>query len=254
MLVIDTCDTSDTIQLRNQISALGGKPVLCTDPSTLTSKQAASYNLIVLGPEPGSPLFESATSALKSIAPSAPVLSLSHDPGRVAKSGLANLHTAQRPFTRAALHEAITTTAIRRAARNPAAPAQRSTSPKILLAEDNRTNQLVFRKMVGKLDIDLRVANDGLEAVEAFEADRPDVIFMDISMPGMDGKEATARIRAMETQGPPVPIIAVTAHAMDGDRDTILHAGLTDYLTKPLRKDELLEKLELYCPRCQLAS
>jgi signal transduction histidine kinase/ActR/RegA family two-component response regulator len=254
VLVIDTCDNSDTTPLRNQISALGGKPVLCTDPYTLTSEQVASYNLIVLGPEPGSPLFELATAALTSIAPSAPVLSLSYDPNRVANSGLANLHTAQRPCTRAALHEAITTTAIRRATGHAAAPAQTSTSPKILLAEDNRTNQLVFRKMVGKLDIDLRVANDGLEAVEAFEADRPDVIFMDISMPGMDGKEATARIRALESQGPPVPIIAVTAHAMDGDRETILHAGLTDYLTKPLRKDALLEKLELYCPRCQLAS
>jgi len=80
------------------------------------------------------------------------------------------------------------------------------------------------------------------------------VIFMDISMPGMDGKEATARIRALEGDGPHVPIIAVTAHAMDGDRDMILKAGLTDYLTKPLRKDALLEKLERYCPRCQLAS
>ncbi|SHH63035.1 ATP-binding protein [Marivita hallyeonensis] len=128
------------------------------------------------------------------------------------------------------------------------------TIPKVLLAEDNKTNQMVFGKMVGSLNIDLRTANDGFEAVAAFEADRPDVIFMDISMPGMDGKEATAKIREMEGDGPQVPIIAVTAHAMDGDRDMILRAGLTDYLTKPLRKAALLQKLEFYCPDSQAAS
>jgi signal transduction histidine kinase/CheY-like chemotaxis protein len=134
------------------------------------------------------------------------------------------------------------------------APETPPSLPKVLLAEDNRTNQLVFRKMVGKLDLDLCTANDGFEAVTAYQAERPDVIFMDISMPGMDGKQATARIRELEGEGPNIPIIAVTAHAMDGDRDMILDAGLTDYLTKPLRKDALLQKLELYCPQLQLAS
>lgn len=127
-------------------------------------------------------------------------------------------------------------------------------TPKVLLAEDNRTNQLVFRKMVGQLDIDLRTANNGFEAFQAFQDERPDVIFMDISMPGMDGKEATARIRALEGDGPHVPIVAVTAHALDGDREMVIAAGLTDYLTKPLRKDALIEKLTLYCPQLQLAS
>lgn len=73
-------------------------------------------------------------------------------------------------------------------------------------------------------------------------------------MPGMDGKEATARIRALEGEGPHVPIVAVTAHALDGDREMVIAAGLTDYLTKPLRKDALIEKLALYCPQLQLAS
>jgi CheY-like chemotaxis protein len=70
----------------------------------------------------------------------------------------------------------------------------------------------------------------------------------------MDGKEATARIRALEGEGPHVPIVAVTAHALDGDREMVIAAGLTDYLTKPLRKDALIEKLALYCPQLQLAS
>ncbi|MBE9637535.1 PAS-domain containing protein [Salipiger mangrovisoli] len=116
----------------------------------------------------------------------------------------------------------------------------------VLLAEDNRTNQLVFRKMAEALgrDLALRFACDGAEAVGEFEARRPDLVFMDISMPGMDGKEATHRIRALEGAGPRVPIIAVTAHAMSGDREALLAAGLDDYLTKPLRKAELARLIE----------
>ncbi|MBU2963608.1 response regulator [Citreicella sp. C3M06] len=111
----------------------------------------------------------------------------------------------------------------------------------ILLAEDNPTNQLVFRKMIQKLDIPLklRLAGNGIEAVQAYRDQRPDIIFMDISMPRMDGKEATREIRKIEGNGPRVPIVAVTAHAMAGDKDGILDAGLDDYLTKPLRRTEL---------------
>ncbi|NIY99145.1 response regulator, partial [Salipiger sp. HF18] len=70
------------------------------------------------------------------------------------------------------------------------------------------------------------------------------LIFMDISMPHMDGREATREIRALEAGGPRVPIIAVTAHAMTGDREGVIEAGLDDYLTKPLRKAELAALLD----------
>lgn len=116
----------------------------------------------------------------------------------------------------------------------------------VLLAEDNRTNQLVFRKMVQKLGqpLRLRFADNGIEAVRAYREQRPDLIFMDISMPHMDGREATREIRAIEAGGPRVPIIAVTAHAMTGDREGVIEAGLDDYLTKPLRKAELAALLD----------
>ncbi|WP_406646343.1 response regulator [Aliisedimentitalea scapharcae] len=108
---------------------------------------------------------------------------------------------------------------------------------RVLAAEDNRTNQLVFRKMVKDLDIDLKFANNGIEAVQLYSEFDPHVIFMDISMPKMDGKEATREIRALENgDDRHVPIIAVTAHAMNGDQADILAAGLDHYLTKPLRK------------------
>jgi len=108
---------------------------------------------------------------------------------------------------------------------------------RVLAAEDNRTNQLVFRKMVKDLDIDLKFANNGIEAVQLYNEFDPHVIFMDISMPKMDGKDATREIRKIEQdRDKHVPIIAVTAHAMNGDQADILAAGLDHYLTKPLRK------------------
>ncbi|MCC1491239.1 response regulator [Cognatishimia sp. F0-27] len=116
----------------------------------------------------------------------------------------------------------------------------------VLVAEDNKTNQLVFRKMAAGFDVELRFANNGIEAVQAYRDKRPDMIFMDISMPQMDGKQATREIRLLEGSGPHVPIIAVTAHAMSGDKEAVLGAGLDDYLTKPLRKSQLGEKIALF--------
>ena len=122
---------------------------------------------------------------------------------------------------------------------------------RVLAAEDNRTNQLVLSRMLQHLQIDLRFAANGKEAVETFATFRPDLVFMDISMPEMDGKEATLRLRAgEEAMGTPrVPIIAMTAHAMEGDREAILAAGLDDYLTKPLRKADLLTRIAAHCPQ-----
>ena len=116
---------------------------------------------------------------------------------------------------------------------------------RVLAAEDNLTNRLVLSRMLGGLDISLRFAANGAEAV-AIHADwAPDLIFMDISMPLMDGKEATRLIRAAEagSSAPPVPIVALTAHALSGDAEDILAAGLDHYMTKPLRKARLLDRL-----------
>ncbi len=123
---------------------------------------------------------------------------------------------------------------------------------RVLAAEDNRTNQLVFRKMVDDVKIDLMFANDGREAVDLWQSFEPDLIFMDISMPGMDGREAARMIRAAEAEkgGGPVHIVALTAHAMEGDSDSILAAGIDDYLTKPLKKAAILDVLRTFMPAC----
>jgi CheY-like chemotaxis protein len=94
------------------------------------------------------------------------------------------------------------------------------------------------------------MANNGREALDAFIEARPDIMFTDISMPEMDGLEAVRKIRAHEVKTglPRVPIIAMTAHAMEGDQQRIFDAGIDYYLTKPLKKAEILQKLRDLSP------
>ena len=120
---------------------------------------------------------------------------------------------------------------------------------RVLAAEDNRTNQLILKKMTKDLNIELHFVANGLEAVEAYETFAPDLIFMDISMPQMDGKQATAEIRRREiATGRHVPIVALTAHAMAGDDKGILSAGLDHYLTKPLHKKLIHDMIHQHRP------
>ncbi len=139
----------------------------------------------------------------------------------------------------------------------PPSPAPEPQAPpalrrmRILAAEDNRTNQLVFSKMLKDLRIELTFANNGREAVDLWQRLQPDLIFMDISMPEMDGREAARTIRRHEAEagrGAHVPICAMTAHAMEGDSISILAAGIDHYLTKPLKKAEITGRIAADCP------
>lgn len=122
---------------------------------------------------------------------------------------------------------------------------ERKVSAKVLLAEDNESNQKVATFFLEKMDCTVTIANNGLEAVEKIKQDEYDIIFMDCQMPEMDGFKATAAIRELETLGtiPKVPIIALTAHAMKGDKEHCLQAGMDDYMTKPVSADKFEEFL-----------
>jgi PAS domain S-box-containing protein len=115
---------------------------------------------------------------------------------------------------------------------------------KALLVEDNLVNQEVERSLLQKLGCDVTLAEDGLEALAALQRQEYDIIFMDCYMPQMDGFEATRRIRSQELASKRLPIIALTANAMQGDRERCLNAGMDDYISKPVRSDSFQRVLE----------
>jgi two-component system, sensor histidine kinase and response regulator len=112
----------------------------------------------------------------------------------------------------------------------------------VLLVEDNRTNQLVVTMMLENEPVDLRVARNGGEAIALFPETAPDVVLMDVCMPGMDGFAATAAIRRIEAERglPRTPVVALTAYAGQEHRARCLEHDMDDYLTKPLNKADLL--------------
>ena len=120
------------------------------------------------------------------------------------------------------------------------AQAQATEGQTILVAEDNRTNRLLMRKFLQDLPIDLHFAVNGAEAVAQTQALHPDLIFMDMSMPEMDGIEATRHIRLLTIPRQP-HIVALTANAFDTDRRACLDAGMNDFLAKPVRRAQLVK-------------
>ena len=117
---------------------------------------------------------------------------------------------------------------------------------RVLVAEDNPVNQRIAQQLLRKRKLSVTLADDGRQAVDAFQAGRFDLVLMDVQMPEMNGFEAVAAIRALEhAQGRPhTPIVAVTAHAMVGDREKCLEAGMDAYLSKPLRRQLLFELVD----------
>jgi CheY-like chemotaxis protein len=118
---------------------------------------------------------------------------------------------------------------------------------KILLAEDNAVNQRLASRLLEKMGHSVTVAANGVEALAALDAENFDLVLMDVQMPEMDGLTAATAIRAKEAaNGQRVPIIAMTAHAMKGDRERCLAAGMDDYVPKPIQARELQAAVERY--------
>ncbi|MCD4682866.1 MAG: response regulator [Bacteroidales bacterium] len=121
---------------------------------------------------------------------------------------------------------------------------EKNKTVKILLAEDNEANQFLIKAITKSKDWDITVVDDGDQAVEQFKKDKFDLVLMDVQMPVMNGYEATKLIREFEVEkGTHTPIIALTAYAMKSDRDLCLEAGMDDYISKPFKRQQFLDKI-----------
>jgi signal transduction histidine kinase/DNA-binding response OmpR family regulator len=253
-LVIDDQFINRTI-LERQLMTCGMQVTLCrsgADALAILDRDVA-FDIVVTDHEMPDMDGLTLTRHLREAGHAMPVILLSSNPAaaRDHEGSGALAAILQKPILRSELYRRLQALSAPAIAPPPPAPAMPATRRmRVLSAEDNRTNQLVFRKMVKDCDIDLTFANDGREAVELWRSLDPDLIFMDISMPEMDGRQAARAIRAAEeAQGwGRVPIVALTAHAMDGDADSILAAGIDRYLTKPLRKSAIMEMMEEFHP------
>jgi len=124
-----------------------------------------------------------------------------------------------------------------------------SNNVKILIVEDNNLNQKLIRKILDKQGFTSEIAENGLEAVNAYKANSYDIILMDCQMPIMDGYEATKKIRELEVNtNKHIPIIAITAHAFRGDADKCINMGMDGYINKPVNVKKLLEVISMHLP------
>ncbi len=138
----------------------------------------------------------------------------------------------------------------------PAALPERNRAARVLVVEDNALNQQVIQGLLGHLGAHVSVVGNGSEAIAALEHARFDLVFMDCQMPVMDGFEATRRLRVLErldASRRAVPVIALTANALSGDREACLAAGMTDYVTKPVTQAKLAEALSRHLVWCEEA-
>jgi CheY-like chemotaxis protein len=254
-LVVDDQFINRTI-LERQLVTCGMQVTLCRSGADVIAELESdrSYDVLITDHEMPEMNGLQLAEKLRSMGHDLPIVLFSSNPAAARDgSDKAQLSAVmQKPLLRSELYRRLrelTAPAPQPAAPVVAPPPGDQRIMRVLAAEDNRTNQLVFRKMVKDLHIDLSFADNGREAVELFESFKPDLIFMDISMPEMDGKEAATAIRAIEeTNGGHVPIVALTAHAMDGDDTLILAAGIDEYLTKPLRKTAITAALVAHRP------
>ena len=248
-LVVDDQFINRTI-LERQLAACGAEVLLCRSGHAALHHITGGMIPDVVFADHEMPGMDGAVLAkkLREAGYDKPLVLISSSPLAAEEAGGAAVDAIlQKPVLRAELYRLLTSltppvapeSALPEAPRTAAQPHQRAM--RILAAEDNRTNQLVLQKMLRCLDVELRFAGNGHEALAEWESYKPDLIFMDISMPGMDGHEATWAIRESEAARglKRVPIIALTAHAMEGDEGGILASGMDRYLTKPLRKSEI---------------
>ncbi|MFP5363464.1 MAG: response regulator [Thermoleophilia bacterium] len=253
VLIVDDNHTSRTI-LTQQVGSWGMRSTSVPDASSamrLLCDSAASYDIALLDLQmPGIDGLQLAQMIRNAPALAGLPLVLLTSPGgsgatvRARRIGM--LATLTKPVRPARLHDVIATlvdtqTVVEHPATASGAPARPRTRShaRLLVADDNAGNRNVAAAMLARLGYDVDVVADGAEAVQAVSSRTHAAILMDCQMPVMDGYAATAAIRGMRSDGPRVPIIAMTAAAMVGERERCLRAGMDDYISKPVDIDTL---------------
>ena len=272
-LVVDDNETNLEI-LREQLGGWGFASTTITNPLDALGQLEASlesatpFDIVILDynmPElDGLDLAELIKShpRLKKL----PVIVLSSSSNcifaqRVRALGLAAALT--KPVRQSQLYDSVTTALFKSAKAQeiagrqeesamsrPQAKSSRSGPPVILITDDNHINQIVAEQILKSAGFECALANNGQEAIDCIATNDFDLILMDCNMPVLDGKEATRRIREMESKGElshlsrqPLPIIALTANAMQGERESCLDVGMNDHVVKPVNRDRLVDSI-----------
>jgi len=260
VLVVEDLAVNSAL-LTKQLRRLGARVTACATGAEALHQMDASVDLLLCDHDlPDMDGLELATTLKDRGWSDLPIVVMSANPGIIHANPAHHLidGVLQKPIPRSELYARLMTLDSPASPSVPSADADPeektlikpvSRLMRVLAAEDNKTNQLILKKMLKDMKIELEFAANGLEAVEAYHRFRPDLIFMDISMPKMDGKQATGEIRRHEVEtGAHVPIVALTAHAMAGDDQGILSAGLDHYLTKPLHKALIHQMIHQHRP------
>jgi signal transduction histidine kinase/DNA-binding response OmpR family regulator len=196
---------------------------------------------------------------IRAVAPGLPVVLFTSLGRREAAADGAELFkaTLAKPLRQSQLFDTLMTLLVGGSAPARAAPAKATMDPgmaarhplRILLAEDNVVNQKLALRLLQQMGYRADLASNGIEAIESVERQTYDVVLMDVQMPEMDGLEASRRITSTWPADKRPRIVAMTANAMQGDREMCMDAGMDDYITKPIRVERLVEALNLVSPR-----
>ncbi|MNF26473.1 two-component system, NarL family, sensor histidine kinase BarA [Pseudomonas linyingensis] len=132
---------------------------------------------------------------------------------------------------------------VQRLEQHAASPVASSRAPRLLCVDDNPANLMLVQTLLGDMGAQVRAVDNGYDALRAVQQERFDLVFMDVQMPGMNGRETTEAIRQWETEHrqPPMPIVALTAHALASEKRALLQCGMDDYLTKPISERQLAQ-------------
>lgn len=243
--------------LQKQIGILGAETASCATAQEALTRIGEGFDLLITDHNMPDMDGMELADALRDAGHDLPIVMLSSASG-FAEREPGRRHLAavlQRPTPRRDLFRALAGLGPAKATLppppDPPDPAPARTAPVILAAEDNATNRLVLSKMLASEPLTLAFAESGTEAVAQWETLTPDLILMDLSMPGMDGTEATRLIRAAEADRnlPRTPIIAVTAHVLSDAEEEVRRAGMDGYIGKPMRKATVLDLIAEWVPQ-----